>query len=175
MQRPSKSEYNPYFQGYLDLVPPGHFLDLFDQHLVDVAHFLAQIPTEKHHYAYAEGKWTVADLIQHLVDMERVFLYRATVAARADKKTVLPFVDEDHYAQCAHANLRSFSSLVAEFKALKASSKYFFESLSPSSMSQSAQTEGGPVTARAIAYISIGHWLHHKHVLVERYGLTCLE
>src|SRR6188508_1182312 len=98
IDRPEPGEYNPYFQHYLDLVPPGKFATLFPDHTMELIAAIKQIPYEKENFAYANGKWSIKQMLQHLTDTDRIFSYRALVASRGDEKTMLFSMDENQYA-----------------------------------------------------------------------------
>ena len=112
LQRPIADEYNPYFQRYLDLVPEGNFENLFNDHTRELTEALKEIPADKEEFAYASGKWTVKQLVQHVSDTDRIFSYRALVAARGDTQTMLFSMDENQYAANADVKSRNLSVFV---------------------------------------------------------------
>lgn len=169
LQRPLPEEYNPYFQRYIDRVPDGDFGTILTQQTADTLAFFENIPVEKHGYRYAPGKWTVREVLLHLIDTERVFAYRALVAARCDDAIMQPPMDEDHYAAHSEAERRTISDLLEEFRAVRSASEHFFRSLSETQAVFRANSNGFPVTARAVGYMMLGHVLHHIAVLTERY------
>ena len=117
---------------------------------------------------YAPGKWTVKDTIQHLIDCERVFAYRALRIARTDK-TPLPGFDENLYAETSGANGRSLDDLMAEFSCVRESNIMLFKSFSDAALLHEGTTNGNPVSVLAIGFIIVGHTIHHMNVLKERY------
>ena len=169
MNKPESQEYNPYFNRYISLVPDGDFIKLLRQSTIEITDFFSGIPQEKHDFRYAEGKWTVKDILMHITDTERVMCYRALAAARGDNKTLLGNMEEDLYAANANVNERLLNSILSEFTSLRASSEIFFENLSDEASKFQAKTETYPITARAIGYILIGHSAHHIQVIKERY------
>lgn len=169
MQRPASGEYNPYFQGYIDLVPEGDFLELLKLNSAAAISFFERIPAGKHNYRYAEGKWTIKELLIHITDAERVFSYRALVAARGDNKTPLHPMDDQLYVQQALVQGRIYDDLVAEFKAVRSATEKLFESMAESQTVFKADGVSAPVTARALGYIIVGHMMHHMAVIKERY------
>lgn len=169
MKRPEPEEYNPYFNRYISLVPEGEFLTLLKTNSSDIFNFFENIPEEKHEYRYAEGKWSVKDILQHITDTERVMMYRALVAARGDVNTILSNMEEDSYAANAGAGKRTLDNILAEFRSLRASTEIFFESLGETATAKRANTETHPITARAVGYILIGHPMHHIKVIKDRY------
>src|SRR5688572_27445300 len=119
MKRPEANEYNPYFQHYIDLAGEGNFLDLFRKNTTETIRFFESIPAGKHDYSYAENKWSVKDVLMHIIDTERVFSFRALVAARGDVNTPLRSVDESLYAKNVDVSRRSMKSLLREFKLVR--------------------------------------------------------
>lgn len=169
MQRPTSNEYNPYFQSYINLVPEGDFSDLLDKNTVDALRFFEDIEPEKHNYRYAEGKWTIKDILMHLIDTERVMSYRALVAARGDSNSPLPYMDEDAYAQNVNTFDRDMDSLIDEFAVVRSATGYLFEYLTDEQSQRIGNAHAHPITPRALYYIIIGHVQHHINVIQERY------
>lgn len=169
MQRPAQDEYDPYFRRYIDLVAGDDFSRLLEQNTAEVIQLFSSIPPGKHEYAYAEGKWTVKQLLLHITDTERVFTYRAFVGARGDNQTLLQSFDDNLYAVNAQANSRSMESLLHEFKAVRSTARILFEHLNESQSKFRANAGKYAITPRALGYIMIGHVQHHLAVLRERY------
>ena len=173
MTRPEKNEYNPHFTGYIDLVPEGGFTELLRENSEKTAEFFRSIPAIKHDYRYAEGKWSVKEILMHLIDTERVMVYRALVAARGDDKVLLPNMDENLYASGADVSGRSMDDLLEEFTALRKATEKFFESITEARSTFMVYTLSGgvksPMTARTTGYVIIGHIMHHINTLKERY------
>ena len=169
MQKPNPTEYNPYFQRYIDHVKDGDFFQLFRENTEATVAFFAALPPEKHAYRYAENKWTIKQMLLHILDTERIFMYRALVCARGDRETQLQSYDENFYADNAPATNRSMESLLEEFKTLRRSSEIFFETLSAEESQRTAAVGERLLSARAVGYIFIGHVLHHIGVVKERY------
>jgi uncharacterized damage-inducible protein DinB len=173
LQRPKSGEYNPYFSHYLSLVPEdGSFEELFHKATNDLIHLLANIPMGKADYAYAEGKWSVKQVVQHLSDSDRVFSYRALIAARGDLKTQLFSMDENMYALNADVSMRSLPEMLEELEAVRKSFFKLLQHMNDEHASRLAYVENHPLTARAMGYISIGHCMHHLSVLHSRYFPT---
>lgn len=169
MKRPETEEYNPYFNRYISLVPEGDFMHLLKRNSAEILNFFSDIPEDRHYYRYAEGKWSIKDILQHITDTERVMMYRALVAARGDIQTTLSNMDEDSYAENAVAGKRTLGDILSEFSSLRASTEIFFESLDEEASALRANTETYPITARAVGFILIGHPMHHIKVIKERY------
>lgn len=169
IQRPQPGEYLPYFQGYIDLVPEGDFLEELYKNTKAATDLFEKIPVEKHNYRYTDDKWTIKELLIHMIDAERVFSYRALVAARGDSKTRLYSMDDHLYVQNAIVAGRVYDDLVVEFKAVRNATEKLFESLSEKQSTFHAHIDTHTITARALGYIIIGHVMHHMKVIREWY------
>lgn len=173
MKRATKGEYNPYFEGYIGLVPEGNYIELLKKNSKDAAEFFESLPTAKHDYRYAKGKWSIKEILNHIIDTERVMVYRALVAARGDRTTILHNMDEDLYAANADVSGRTLEDLLEEFMALRRSTEKFFENLTDKASSLKANTLTGlvnyPITAGVVGYVLIGHTSHHINTIKERY------
>jgi hypothetical protein len=168
MKPPLSNEHNAYFQRYLDLCDDTEFFVQYDNNTQLLVIFLESLPVEKHQFAYAEGKWTILQLFRHIIDCERVFGYRALVAARGDS-TILPSFDEDNYADAVAEETTSMVNMLKEFTLLRQSNRFLFENMSEEQSCFTANVNGEPLSARAIAFILIGHVNHHLTILRERY------
>ena len=169
MKPPLSNEHNEYFQRYLDLCDDTEFFVQYDNNTRLLVIFLESLPVEKHQFAYAQGKWTILQLFRHIIDCERVFSYRALVAARGDT-SLLPSFDEDNYAEAAARETTSMENMLKEFTLLRQSNRFLFENMSEEQSYFTANVNGEPLSARAIAFIMIGHVNHHLQVLQERYS-----
>jgi len=129
---------------------------------------LKEIPSKKRNYAYAEGKWTIKESLQHIIDAERVFAYRALRMARLDP-TPLPGFDENTWAVSANKIHRKWDDLVKEFKTVRASSEILFESLGEAELLFAGTASNLPVNALAMGYVIAGHVQHHIDIINERY------
>ena len=169
MNKPHSSEHKPYFDRYIQLVPDGHFMQVYRKNSLEVAAFFEGVASSMHNYRYAEGKWTVKDVLMHIIDTERVMSFRVLVAARGDNETPLKSVDEDLFARNVDVSNRSMSSLVDEFLLVRKSTEYLFENISEEQSKFLANGVDHPISARAIGYLLIGHTIHHLNVVKERY------
>jgi uncharacterized damage-inducible protein DinB len=169
MQKPSSDEYAPGYQKYFDLVSTGDYLSLLKQNSIETIKVFENIPLEKLDYSYAEGKWTVKEVLMHIIDTERVFSYRGLVAARGDSTTPHYRMDEELYARNVDVSHRSLESLIAEFKAVRTATGQLFENVTDAQSELRCNIVTHPMTARAIGYFLIGHVQHHLNVIEERY------
>ena len=133
------------------------FLSLFEE-----------IPEEKLNYAYAEGKWSLAEVLIHMIDTERIFQYRALCIARNDK-TLLPGFDQDAYVPYSNAANRSINSLIAEYTAVRDSTISLFNSFDDEAIKRVGTASGSKMSVRALGFIISGHQAHHVQILRERY------
>jgi hypothetical protein len=169
MQRPLATEYNPYFQGYIDLVEEGDFSDLLNSNTTKATQLFGGIPPGKHDYRYATDKWSVKEVLMHLIDTERVMSYRALVAARGDSETPLHPMDENMYARNADVSGRSMENLLKEFTAVRTATELLLTNLTDAQSQLPGNAMGRIFTPRALGYIMIGHVEHHIKVINERY------
>jgi len=157
-----------YYRTYTSKVDEGNLIELLDKSLHEATNFLKNIPVEKSYYAYAPEKWNVADLIQHLIDAERIFAYRALRIARFDK-TPLPSFEENDYAKMAQTNRRTLPDLINEYTTVRQSTLQLFTSFSDEMLQNTGTASGQNISVRAIGFIILGHEIHHFNVLTERY------
>jgi uncharacterized damage-inducible protein DinB len=168
MQKPIAGEYGPGYQKYFDLVPDGDYLDLLRKNSSETATFFENIPDEQLDYRYAAGKWSVKEVLMHLIDTERVFSCRALAAARGDTSPHYR-MNEEVYARNVDVSRRALQSLMTEFKAVRCSTEQLFENLGEEQSKLSCSIAPYPMTARAIGYFLIAHIKHHIGVIQERY------
>jgi uncharacterized damage-inducible protein DinB len=166
MLRPQANEYGIFYKNYIALASGKNISELISNHNFTINQFYDSLPEEKADYAYAPGKWTLKDLLQHLIDAERIFVYRATRFARKDNQPLLGF-EENFYA--ANANGRTLQSLKTEFIALRVATNLFLKSLNDDQLQQVGIANNNPITVNAIAFIIFGHLLHHKNIIEEKY------
>lgn len=166
---PAAGEYAPYYGKYVALVGPDPLAALESQ-ARSTAALLAATPEEKGTHRYAEGKWSVKEVIGHLADSERVFAYRALRIGRADT-TDLPGFDENAYVPAGGFDRRTLADLAAEFAAVRAATLSLVRSFDEGAIARRGSANGAPVTVRALVAIIAGHEAHHVGLLRERYGL----
>ncbi|MES2005072.1 MAG: DinB family protein [Bacteroidota bacterium] len=168
MARPKASDHPPYFGRYIAKVDTDSLKQAISKYANTLNDFYTKLPDEKADYRYAPGKWTLKEVLQHIIDAERIFAYRILRIARKDKTPLASF-DENSYAENAKADGRSFASIKEEFLAVRKATDLLLQSLDEEQLSQQGISSELPVTANAIGYILFGHMLHHKEVLEERY------
>lgn len=129
---------------------------------------LESLPIEKLTYRYADGKWTIKDIIQHIIDAERIFSYRALRISRNDKTPLAGF-DENEYVENTNANARNFNDLLQELKLVRQTTVMLFKSFSEEQLLRLGNASNHSVSVRAIGFVILGHQLHHFEVIQERY------
>jgi hypothetical protein len=170
LSRPAENEYAAHYAGYVAGVPDGDVVELLQRQGSDAAALLGRVSEDRSHFRYAEGKWTIREVIGHLSDSERVFTYRALTFARGDATPLPPF-DENAWAETSNADSRFVSALVDEMQAVRAATVGLFRGFSDKEWERWGTASGHKITVRALAYIVAGHEKHHLKVLRERYGL----
>ncbi len=168
MLRPKQGDYIPYYETYISKIEGDDVLKTLETQLSEVVVLFKSIPEEKGSYAYADGKWTIKELIGHINDTERVFAYRAMCFARGEKKS-LPGFEHDDYVRGGDFNNRSLSDLINEFRLLRESDLVLFKSFNEEALSQIGNANQGKVTVLAILYIIAGHTQHHINILKAKY------
>jgi len=170
LARPKKGEFAPNYLDYINKTEGENVRELIVIYSEMLNEFVNNLPENKANYAYAPGKWTVKDVLQHMLDAERIFTYRALRFARKDT-TILPGFEEDFYAANANASQRSLQSLKDEFVAVRKATDLFFLSLEEEQLQQKGTANNYSTTVHALAFVVFGHLLHHKQVLEERYAV----
>ncbi|CAN5840792.1 DinB family protein [soil metagenome] len=168
MPKPIEGTYPAYFDNYISQVKEEDLKDAFRNQQDIVDHFFYSIPEEKTMVGYATGKWTLKEVLQHIIDTERIFNYRALAFARKEK-TSLPGFDENNYAANSKANARSWKNLCDELKAVRSSTTFLYDSFSMEMLNHPGIANNNPTTVLAMGFINVGHLTHHKRIVEERY------
>jgi uncharacterized damage-inducible protein DinB len=165
-----KNEYTPYFEQYLQLVSKEgkSIIEYLIDSQKNFESLLRNLPLEKHNFSYAEGKWTMKELIQHIIDTERIFSYRALCFARNDS-TSLPGFDQDVFVENDTANDRSYYDLLDEMAVLRKSSVQLYKSFSDEALLRIGVASENKMSVRALGYLFSGHQIHHLNIVKERY------
>jgi len=166
--KPNLNAIPEFYREYIQSVLDADYLDLLSHVFADAIAILTTIPEEKANYAYAEGKWTIKDILQHIIDSERIFTYRMVAISRGEKQAILGY-DHNDYVACAKAKNRSFNSLLKEYKNLHQSTNDLIASFSTEMLQMAGNANGNMIKVIDLIYINAGHQKHHIHVLKERY------
>jgi hypothetical protein len=168
MRRPEPNEAAPYYARYIDLVPSDNIIEVLQQQLNETPAFLENISEEKSLSRYAPEKWTVRQVLNHVNDGERIFLYRLLWFARGFKDP-LPSFDQDICTVSAGANDVLWKDQVEEFRTIRLGTLSLLKNLPPEAWDRTGIASDNPFTVRALAYIIGGHVAHHVNVIKERY------
>ena len=171
MTRPQPNESAPYYSHYINLVREGHIVDTLEKQLEETSSFLSLISEEKSLERYAPDKWSMRELLNHINDTERIFVFRALWFARGFTSP-LPGFDQEIAVKGAVADQLSWASQVEEFRSIRSSTVAFFRGLSDEAWDRSGIASDNPFTVRALAYIAAGHVQHHADVIRNRYLAT---
>ncbi len=167
-RRPDPSEFAPFYANYIAQVTDGDLVATLERQTGETSAFITSMPDARRTYRYAEGKWSIAETLLHVIDSERVFAYRMLRIARGDT-TDLPGFDQDAYVPASKADQRSLLSLQAEFTAVRSSTLQLIRNLGDDVWDRHGRANGYGVSARALAWICAGHEAHHLRILRERY------
>ena len=158
----------PYFDRYIKLSTSSDIETTLEESHNHLVQLIQPISEEKMNFSYAEGKWTLKDMLQHLIDTERIFVYRALRFARNDK-TELPGYDHELYALESNANSKFKDQLLKEFVAVHCATIMFFNQLSNEALKRKGQASGEELSVEMMAHIIAGHTQHHLSVIEEKY------
>jgi len=169
IQKPMEGEFNPYAIMYIKLLPDdGLVLKHLKENFKKVKEFVLSLPHDKLNYRYAQNKWTIKEILVHIMDDERIYAYRALRIARNDK-TPLPGFEQEDYIPFSKANKRSLNNIFQEYKTIRHATLSLFASLNKEDLMRIGTANNHPVSVRALAYHIAGHELHHVNVIKERY------
>lgn len=168
MQKQNLGNYPYYVQRYLDMVPESDLNEAFSNQMASIKHIVERIDETKANYSYAEGKWTLKELLQHCIDTERIFSFRALAFARKEPAS-LPGFEEDDYAKNSFANERSWKSLVEELLAVRNATEKLFNSFNNVALHYSGLANNNESSVISIGFLTVGHLAHHLKIIEERY------
>lgn len=168
MPRPDLNRVPEWYHRYINQVEENNPQEALRQQASSFSQFLETLAEEKRDYRYAEDKWTIKEILQHIIDAERIFSYRALCFARKDA-TPLPGFEENSYAANSKAAARNWNEMVSEFKVVRQSTEILFGSFDNEQLETSGIASGKPVYVLAIGFIIAGHINHHMAVIKERY------
>ncbi|RYG15435.1 MAG: DinB family protein [Chitinophagaceae bacterium] len=166
MNRPQTEDYPEWYKGYINLVD-GDVVQMLDEQATTFPNFINEL-VEKGDYAYAPGKWTIKEMVGHIIDTERIMVFRLTSFARNEKANLNSF-DEDAYVLNAHFKDRSLFSLGEEFSLLRRANMFLIKSLTEEELNRAGHSNNQSITVRALVFILAGHVKHHSNIINERY------
>ena len=170
ISRPAPDEFFEYYGKYIDLVPGDDARTALRDQIVDTARLLKPLDESKALHRYAPGKWSVKEVVGHLSDSERVFAYRALRMGRGDT-TPLSGFDENAYVPTGRFDARPLADILHEFESVRAASLALFRGMDDEALLRRGTANDKSVSVRALAWIIAGHELHHRRLLIERYGI----
>jgi uncharacterized damage-inducible protein DinB len=168
MKRPDLDRIPQFYHNYINLVAGTDLNTSLKENGVEIVDFLTGIPEDRWNYRYAPGKWSIKELVQHMIDTDRIFAYRALCISRGEAAS-LPGFDENNYATHSKADVRTKHNLLAELKAVLEATRLLFESFDEEQLERFGTANNNPIQVLAIGFISVGHLLHHKKILQEKY------
>ena len=168
MKKPDVNEYAPYYQRYIDLITTDDIFSFFKQQAEEILALFTNLSEDQASFRYTEGKWTIKEVLAHIVDSERIFGYRVLAISRGEKNPLPGFAENEYVANGKYQN-RSLQSLLAEYSHLSSANLELFKSLDEEMLAQKGTASGKEVTARAILFVTIGHENHHLEIIKSRY------
>lgn len=166
--RPQQDTYPAYMETYIKLVNGEKIYDELFQSYMDTMDLVTSLDAETLQFRYAPGKWTVIEILQHIMDTERIFCFRALCFARQDK-TNFPGFDENDYVITSLAMVRNIDDMIREFSLLRASTIELFKSFTPAMLEYSGTANNNTVSVKALLFAILGHELHHRSIITQRY------
>ncbi len=166
--RPAPTEYPPYFEGYVSLVPAGDVRETLRRQIDDTLAFLRGLDATRGDHRYAPDKWSVKQVVGHMIDSERVFAYRTLCFARGDQQS-LPGFDQDEYMRHANFDAQTLNDLADELALVRQTTLQLFRGLDDAAWQRRGTANNNEASVRALAYVIAGHELHHVNVLRTKY------
>jgi hypothetical protein len=166
--KPEPTEHALVYTQYVNLVPGNDLIPALKEQKAEYASFIRNIPEERMRFSYAEGKWTTAEVLQHLNDTERIYQFRMLNFARHGLMEI-PGFDQDAYVRNSNANTRSLDSFVNEFNAVRESTIQFFENITAEQSRIVGKANNNMMSVRTLGFTAYGHIAHHCTILREKY------
>jgi hypothetical protein len=171
VNRPQQGEYLPYYDRYISLVPDGDIIVILQKQIEKTLLILRALPEAQGSFRYAPNKWSIKEVLGHMIDSERIFAYRALRFSRNDM-TPLPGYEQDDYIRNSSFDSFPLNELIDEFEHVRKSTILFLKHLTPEAWTRRGIANNAEVSVRALAYVIAGHELHHLNVLKAKY-LEC--
>ena len=168
MKKPEINEHPPYYKYYIDLVSSEHGVKALENQIIEMQQFIGSVPVEMEEYKYAEGKWTIKEVLGHICDVERILGYRALCISRGEQQE-LPGFDEDQYVLHGNFNKRSLYDLAHEFSLVRESNIAMFKNFDEQVLDKMGNANKYNMSVRALLFMIAGHEKHHIKVIKERY------
>lgn len=171
IELPAQSEYDPYYHRYIKLVPDGNFSEFMTTQMNEFEQFIRSVPADKAGFRYAAGKWSIKEMLGHLVDTERVFMHRALAIARGDEAPLAGY-DQDAWCDAGIFDEQELDDILNQWLDVRRAALSMLASLPAGTTEKTGHSNGAPITMRALVYIPVGHVIYHWDRLVEDYGLA---
>ncbi|HEV7767367.1 MAG TPA: DinB family protein [Thermoanaerobaculia bacterium] len=168
--RPTPDDYAQGFAGYVSLVPEDDILGVLEEQSAETQKLLTSLDDAKAAHRYAEGKWSVKEVVGHVIDAERIFAYRALAIGRGETQA-LPGFDENEYVLNAGFDAWRIGDLAEQYALVRKSSIVMYRNFPEDAWARRGNSNGKPILAAALAWITVGHERHHVKILRERYGM----
>jgi hypothetical protein len=168
ISRPDSTEFTPYYGKYIDLVPEGDLIKILNEQFNGTLALFSGITEAQSLARYEPGKWSIKEVIGHMIDAERIMSYRALRIARADETPLAGF-EQDDYVRAAHFDARPFAEIVDEFHTVRNATVALFRGFDAAAIARRGTANNASITVRALAYIIAGHERHHVAVLQAKY------
>jgi uncharacterized damage-inducible protein DinB len=168
MIKPEPEEYAPFYKGYVELIGNDNVLEKLSSNRKKTYYFFLSLPNEKADYAYAEGKWSIKEVLGHVIDTERIMSYRLLRFSRGDYNALAGF-NENFYSSRSNHKTRTLEDLADEFSTLRKANLYLYQNLTEEQLKRKGVASNATVSVKALLYIIAGHELHHIHIIKERY------
>jgi uncharacterized damage-inducible protein DinB len=170
LQKPETTEYAPFYGTYINKLPETDILTLLSEQVEEVLATCSSATEAEAEKPYAEGKWSLKELLQHMIDTERIMTYRALCFSRGERHS-LPGFEENEYAENSDANRRNLSDILDEYRLNRQSTLALIKSFSPEMVLKTGNANGNPVSVRAVIWMIAGHESHHLGIIKSRYLL----
>ncbi len=168
ISKPQPEEYAAFYKGYIDLVGEDNVLEKLSSNRKKTYYFFLGLPEERADFAYAKGKWTVKEVLGHMIDTERIMCYRLLRFSRADHHPLAGF-NENFYASRSNSKNRTLEDLANEFSDLRKANLYLYQNLDEEQLKRKGMASNAVVSVKALLYIIAGHEMHHLSIIKERY------
>jgi uncharacterized damage-inducible protein DinB len=168
LQKPAPTEYPAYFETYLKRLPDTDILAFLSEQVETLINLFENMPEANAEKGYAEGKWSLKELLQHMLDTERIMAYRAICFSRGEE-SMLPGFEEDGYAANSNANRRALEDILAEYRMLRQSTIALFKSFSSEMLMRTGNANNAQYNVRSIAWVIAAHENHHMNIIQTRY------
>ncbi len=170
MKTPAPHEYPiaPYFAEYLQFDADANLLEVFDQQTKQILHIYSALSEQDGNYAYADGKWSLKQLLGHMVDSERIFAYRALAISRGETQSLPGFDENDYMNQASYEN-QSLADVLAQYQTTRAATIALVQSFTLTQGNAIGLANGHKISARALSWMIAGHEKHHLNIIQERY------